>query len=164
MYQSSTKSSSFNSYIFFNINEQRKNIRETPPTCLGFERILSAISPLLIQSTIYKPQPLHSGKVPKAKKERATHRYYIPFLQLILLFVITFFTSLTKIQKKKINPKLLDNTPSKPQPISHSIYVQTRTQLSGCLSCCFACCWDQYACAVRTRSKSSWGTGSPLLC
>lgn len=101
MYQSSTKSSSFNSYILFNINEQGKNIRETP-TCLGFERILSAISPLLIQSTIYKPQPLHSGKVPKAKKERATHRYYIPFLQLILLFNITFFTSLTKIQKKLI--------------------------------------------------------------
>ena len=40
-----------------------------------------------------------------------------------------------------------------------------RRNLSGWrFSWYLACCFDQYACAVKTRSKSSCGTGSPRLC
>ena len=44
-------------------------------------------------------------------------------------------------------------------------WCQKRRQASECcFSCCLACCCDQNAWAARTLSRSSWGTGSPLLC
>ena len=35
---------------------------------------------------------------------------------------------------------------------------------ADCLPFCLAWCCDQYAWAAKTLSRSSWGTGSPLLC